>query len=95
MLRKMSGLVLCCLFCVSVCGSVRFSVVRVACCTSFDRQRLRFPSQSVSSMSEYAEPARNDPLPNEAAPPTTQTKCHFVQRNYFMVVRRLLKNTTE
>ena len=31
MLRKMSGLVLFCLFCVSVCGSVRFNVVRVAC----------------------------------------------------------------
>ena len=58
MLRKMSGLVL---FCVSVCGSVRFSVVRVACCTSFDRQSLRFPSQSVSLMSEFAEPVRNDP----------------------------------
>ena len=72
MLRKISGLVLFCLFCVSVCGSVRFSVVRVACCTSFDRQSLRFPSQSVSLMSEFAEPARNDPPPTQRHLPTAK-----------------------
>ena len=73
MLRKMSGLVL---FCVSVCGSVWFSVVRIACCPSCDRQWLRFPSQSVSLMSEFAEPARNDP------PPT--------QRHLYTVIRKTL-----
>ena len=56
MFRKMSGLLLFCLFCVSVCGSVRFIVVRVACCTSFGRQSLRFPSQSVSLKSGFVEP---------------------------------------